>query len=121
MPYKEKEIEKLYYSVGDVASMLGENTSLIRFWAGKFSKYIHPVRNKKGNRMFTARDVNNFRLIYNLVKEKKMTLDGALKRLDDNFEGTDKRFEVISLLQGIRSDLQEVSSSLNKRIDENKS
>ena len=68
-----EESLKLYYSIGEVAEMFGVNTSLIRFWEKEFD-VIKPHKNKKGNRKFTKADVDNFHLIYHLVKEKGMTL-----------------------------------------------
>ncbi|MDO9680466.1 MAG: MerR family transcriptional regulator [Bacteroidales bacterium] len=112
MPYKEFKIEKLYYTIGEVAEILNENTSLVRFWAQKFPEYIKPARNKKGNRLFTADDLANFRLIYYLVKERGMTLDGASKRLKDNKSGVDRRVDVVEILTGIKDRLLEVSDSL---------
>lgn len=76
MPYKEKPIEKLYYSIGEVSKMFNVNTSLIRFWEKEFD-IIKPKKNKKGNRFFTKQDINNIQLIYHLVKDKGMTLSGA--------------------------------------------
>lgn len=112
MPYKEKPIEKLYYSIGEVSVILDENASLIRFWAGKFPEFIKPARNKKGNRLFTAQDLTNFKVIYYLVKERGMTLDGAAKRMKDNITGVDKRVEVISRLTAIKEKLLEVSQAI---------
>ncbi len=112
MPYKEFKIEKLYYTIGEVSEILGENTSLVRFWAQKFPEYIKPARNKKGNRLFTADDVTNFRLIHYLVKERGMTLEGASKRLKDNKSGVDRRVDVVEILSGIKDRLKEVSDSL---------
>ena len=83
MPYKEKEIEKLYFSIGEVASMFNVNTSHIRFWSKEFD-VIRPATNKKGNRMYTQSDIENFKKIYHLVKEKGFTLKGAKTELKDN-------------------------------------
>lgn len=76
MPYKEKEIEKLYFTIGEVAQMFNVNTSHIRFWSKEFD-VIRPATNKKGNRMYTQADIDNFKKIYHLVKEKGFTLKGA--------------------------------------------
>jgi len=76
MPYKEKEIEKLYYTIGEVARMFEVNTSHIRFWSKEF-EVIKPATNKKGNRLYTQSDIDNFKKIYHLVKEKGFTLKGA--------------------------------------------
>jgi len=67
MPYKEKKIEKVYYTIGEVAEMFDVNTSLIRYWEKEFD-VIKPKKNNKGNRLFTKQDIDNFHLIYNLVK-----------------------------------------------------
>jgi DNA-binding transcriptional MerR regulator len=118
MPYKEKPVEKLYYTIGEVSEILNENASLVRFWAGKFPDFIKPARNKKGNRLFTARDLANFKVIYYLVKERGMTLEGAAKRMKDNISGEDKRVEVISMLTSIKEKLLSVSASLDANATE---
>ena len=111
MPYKEKKVEKLYYTIGEVATMFKVNPSLIRFWEKEFD-IIKPKKNKKGNRFFTVQDIDNFRLIYHLVKEKGLTLQGARKKIRDNREDTNNNFEVIKTLTDIKSLLQEIKESL---------
>jgi DNA-binding transcriptional MerR regulator len=83
MPYKEKEIEKLYFTIGEVAQMFNVNTSHIRFWSKEF-EVIRPATNKKGNRLYTQSDIENFRKIYHLVKEKGFTLKGAKSELKES-------------------------------------
>ena len=112
MPYKEFKIEKLYYTVGEVAEVLDENSSLVRFWAQKFPEFIKPARNKKGNRLFTGEDMANLRLIHYLVKECGMTLEGAAKRMKDNRSGVDRRVDVIESLSSIKERLLEIKESL---------
>jgi len=111
MPYKEKKVEKLYYTIGEVATMFNVNPSLIRFWEKEFD-IIKPKKNKKGNRFFTIQDIDNFRLIYHLVKEKGLTLQGARKKIKDNREDTNNNFEVIKTLTDIKTLLQEIKESL---------
>jgi DNA-binding transcriptional MerR regulator len=111
MPYKEQKIEKLFYTIGEVAGMFDVNTSLIRFWEKEFD-IIKPKRNKKGNRLFTKQDVENFYIIFHLVKERGMTLDGARKKMKENREDTINNFEVIKSLENIKSMLLEVKESL---------
>ena len=72
--------EKLFYSMGEVAEMFDVNASLIRHWESQFS-ILRPKRNKKGNRLFSPEDVENLKMIYHLVKERGMTLEGAKKAL----------------------------------------
>lgn len=79
--YTEKELTKLYYSISEVADMFQVNTSLIRFWHKEFPNYIKPKTNAKGNRMFTPKDVVNISKIYQLVKVRGYTLDGAMKAM----------------------------------------
>ena len=76
MPYKEKEIEKKYYTIGEVAEMFAVANSLIRFWEKEFD-IINPKKNKKGNRRYTKDVIENIKLVYHLVKEKGYTLPGA--------------------------------------------
>lgn len=112
MPYIEKKVEKLYYSIGEVAEMFHVNTSLIRFWEKEFD-IIKPHKNKKGNRLFTPKDIENFHLIFHLVKEKGMTLKGAQKKLKENKEDTINNFEVVSRLKDIRDLLIEVRDNID--------
>ncbi|HLO57116.1 MAG TPA: MerR family transcriptional regulator [Bacteroidales bacterium] len=111
MPYKEKKVEKLYYSIGEVADMFSVNTSLIRFWEKEFD-VIKPKKNKKGNRFFTIQDIENIKLIYHLVKERGMTLSGAKKKLKDNREDTNNNFEVVKTLTQIKEMLLEIKEGL---------
>jgi DNA-binding transcriptional MerR regulator len=111
MPYKEPKIEKLYYTIGEVAKIFNVNTSLIRFWEKEFD-IIKPHKNKKGNRLFTPQDIENFHIIYHLVKEKGLTLKGAEKKLKENKEDTIQNFEVVSKLKSIRELLVEIKDSI---------
>lgn len=111
MPYIEKKVEKLYYSIGEVAKMFDVNTSLIRFWEKEFD-VIKPKKNKKGNRFFTKKDIDNFHLIYHLVKEKGMTLNGAKKKLKENREDTVENFEIINSLNTIKKLLLDIKENL---------
>jgi DNA-binding transcriptional MerR regulator len=111
MPYKETKVEKLYYSIGEVAKIFDVNTSLIRFWEKEFD-IIKPKKNKKGNRFFTKQDIDHFHLIYHLVKERGMTLTGAKKKLKENKDDTLNNFEVIKSLSEIKNLLIEIKDTL---------
>ena len=111
MPYKEKPIEKLYYSIGEVAKTLNVNVSLVRFWEKEFD-ILQPKKNKKGNRMFTVRDFENLKLIYHLVKERGFTLEGAKKKLIENKGDTINNFEIVSRLKEIRNFLSDLKEGL---------
>lgn len=111
MPYKETKIEKVYYTIGEVAEMFGVNTSLIRFWEKEFD-IIKPKKNKKGNRLFTKQDIDNFHIIYNLVKERGLTLKGAQQKMKDNKDDSVQNFEVVKILKNIRAMLVDVRDNI---------
>ena len=102
---------KLYYSIGEVSKMFGVNASLIRFWEKEFD-IIKPKKNKKGNRLFTKNDIDNFHIIFHLVKERGYTLDGAKKKLKDNKDDTIKSAEIVQSLQKIKGFLIELKEEL---------
>lgn len=101
----------MYWTIGEVADMFGENTSLIRFWEKEFD-IIQPKKNKKGNRLFTEKDVENLKLIHHLVKERGYTLAGAKKKLVQNPTETVNTGEVVARLKEIRGFLVELRDSL---------
>jgi DNA-binding transcriptional MerR regulator len=102
MPYKEKKIEKLYYTIGEVAEMLEVPVSTVRFWENEFD-ILKPMKNKKGNRLFTPADIKNLRIIHHLVKDEGMTLSGVKKKLSEKWEETDYKFEIGESLQKIKT------------------
>ena len=111
MPYKERKIEKVFYSIGEVADMFGVKTSLIRFWEKEFD-VIQPKKNKKGNRYFSKEDIDNFHLIFHLVKERGMTLKGAQMKLKENKTDVQNNFEIVKSLQQVKQMLLELKENL---------
>ncbi len=108
--------EKIFYSMGEVAEMFDVNQSLIRHWESQFG-VLKPKRNKKGNRLFSPQDVENLKLIYHLVKERGMTLEGAkraLKRPHGESDGMKREVELMERLQRIRALLVEVREELKE-------
>ena len=108
---KSDKIEKVYYSIGEVAELFEVNPSLIRFWEKEFD-ILKPQKNKKGNRLFTKQDLDNLRIIYHLVKERGYTLQGAREKLKQNRDGVEKNVEIIDSLQKIKSFLLEIKEEL---------
>ena len=104
-------MKKLLYSMGEVTDMFDVNASLIRYWESKFD-CIKPHKNKKGNRMFTPSDIENFKLIYHLVKEKGMTLEGANSAMKRRGKSVKRDVSILERLQNIRAMLVEVRESL---------
>lgn len=117
VPYKEPKIEKVFYSIGEVAEMFQVNASLIRFWDKEFTT-LKPTKNKKGNRLFTPQDLEHFRLIYHLVKEKGMTIKGARQLLQNNKEGATRTFEAVKKLLDIKAQLVALRDEMEPATDE---
>ena len=111
MPYKAKQVQKLYYSIGEVSEMFGVNASLIRFWEKEF-EIIKPKKNSKGNRMFTQQDVANIKLIFHLVKERGFTLEGAKRKIKENKDDSVDQMELVDSLKRVKSFLEELKASL---------
>lgn len=110
-----KALSKLYYSIGEVAEMFDVNHSLIRFWEKEFA-IIQPKKNKKGNRLFTPKDIENFNKIYHLVKIQGFTLEGAKKELKkkstpENISENTLN-DVVSQLEEIKAKLLKLKGSL---------
>lgn len=103
--------EKRYYSIGELAKAFDVNASLIRFWDKEFD-VLKPKKNAKGNRMFTPEDLKNLQLIYHLVKERGFTLEGAKIHLKEGQKKTLDKFEIISKLEGIKAQLQQIKEGL---------
>jgi DNA-binding transcriptional MerR regulator len=108
MPYKERKVEKLYYSIGEVAEMLVVPVSTIRFWENEFD-ILKPMKNKKGNRLFTPADIKNLKI---LVKEEGMTLSGAKKKLAVKWDETEYKYEISESLQNIKSMLLDIRDNI---------
>jgi len=111
MPYKKKEITKLYYSIGEVAEMFDVNSSLIRYWEKEF-EVLKPKKNAKGNRLFTQKDLENLKLIFHLVKERGFTLDGAKRKLKEDKKSLEDNYEMIQSLKKVKSFLEEIKDNL---------
>lgn len=105
------EIKKLLYSMGEVSEMFDVNPSLIRYWESQFD-VLRPKKNKKGNRLFTSEDVQMLKLIYHLVKEQGMTLEGAKRSLKQNRGSVARDSELLERLQRVRALLVEVREDL---------
>jgi len=107
----DHKIEKIYYSISEVAELFEVNQSLIRFWEKEFD-ILSPQKNKKGNRLFTKDDIENLKLIYHLVKERGYTLQGAREKLKQNRENVVNTVQMISSLNRVKEFLLELKKEL---------
>lgn len=105
-------MERLFYTIGEVADMLGENVSLVRYWSDYFSKFLKPHRNAKGNRMYTSEDIEVLRQIYYLVKGQKMTLEGTVRKMTEDRRSVESRVKAVASLKLIREQLEEIRKTL---------
>ena len=102
MPYKEFNIEKVFYSIGEVAEKFDLPTSTLRYWEQEFS-ILKPKRNRTGTRFYTKKDIETLELIFHLVKERGMTLKGAKQKIRENKDELDSTQQVVRKLHHIRS------------------
>ena len=102
---------KRYYSTGEVAKAFNVNASLIRFWDKEFEA-LKPKKNAKGNRRFTPEDVQNLKLIFNLVKERGYTLEGAKTYLKEQNQKSLNYFDIITKLERVRNELIKIKNQL---------
>ncbi|NII24931.1 MerR family transcriptional regulator [Pseudoflavitalea sp. X16] len=110
MPVDEVLFQRQYYAIGEVAEMFGVNQSLLRFWENEFD-IIQPRKNRKGDRHFRPIDIKNLELIYDLLRRRKLTIEGAKAFLKKNKQGRES-FEMIQSLQKVKEFLLEIKASL---------
>ncbi|RIJ41740.1 MerR family transcriptional regulator [Pontibacter oryzae] len=115
MPYKEKDIEKQYYTIGEVAGMFQVAPSLIRFWETEFEQ-LRPKKNKKGNRQYTPKDIETLRTVYHLVKERGYTIQGAKDVMRNKPVQAKDKMEIIESLAKVRTFLQGIKDQLNTKV-----
>ena len=111
MPKLKDDIEKLYYSIGEISEMFNVSKSLIRFWESEFD-LLRPHKNSKGDRRFTKQNIQQFQLIYHLVKEKGFTLDGAKREIKENKDKLIKKQKTVASLKKIKGFLEEMRDKL---------
>lgn len=104
MALKKNKIQRLYFSIGEVAQMFEVNESTLRFWEKEFDT-IHPRKTSKGTRFYKQEDIDAIRLIYHLVKERGMTLAGARQKLKENPETTIRQEDIVNRLKQIKEEL----------------
>src|SRR5690606_5759941 len=104
------ELEEKYYSIGEVASMFGVNTSHIRFWTNEFK--LKPRTTRKGGRLYLPSDIEQLRLIHHLVKEKKHTIKGAQEKLKQSKTLVENQLDLKTALTQLKSQLEHIKQQL---------
>jgi len=111
MGFNTQPTEKILYKISEVAKMFDVNVSAVRFWEKEFD-ILKPKKNKKGNRLFTVKDINNIKIIYHLLKERGFTVEGAKKKIKDNKADTINNIEIVNHLKDIRGFLVNLRKQL---------
>ncbi|MCD8739549.1 MerR family transcriptional regulator [Mucilaginibacter roseus] len=111
MPYKEREINKMYYTMGEVSAMFDVNQSLLRFYEKEFD-ILQPKKNKKGNRYFTNEDIENLKVIFHLIRDKGYTINGAKEHMRNNMGESKDQQRVLNALENLKKFLLEVRDQL---------
>ena len=105
--------EKLYYSIGEVADMFGVSKSLIRYWETEFSM-LKPHKNSKGDRRFTKENIEQLHLIFDLVKNRGFTIEGAKNEIRQNKDLIKQRQALLQKLIHLKADMMKLKESLNQ-------
>lgn len=112
MPEITLDDKKLYYSISEVAAMFGVKDSLLRYWETEFPQQIKPKKGARGIRSYRREDIEQLRIIYDLVKERGLKIAAAREILKRNKEGVPKPVEVVMRLKEIRAQLVEMKEAL---------
>jgi DNA-binding transcriptional MerR regulator len=106
---------KIFFSIKEAAEMAGESESTLRYWESEFQNVISPKRNEGGTRFYSPKDMEDIRLIRFLLREKKLTLEGARKSLKNNKESAEKQAKLLERLRHIHRELKEFAKSFEIR------
>lgn len=109
VPEDEILFRKQYYPIGEVATMFGVNISLLRHWEGEFGMALR--KNKKGDRFFRPVEIKLLQLIYDLLRRRKFTIEGAKEHIK-GVKTVDRRYEMIQSLQQLKTFLHEIKAHL---------
>jgi DNA-binding transcriptional MerR regulator len=103
--------EKVYYNIGEISKAFNVNSSLLRFWEKEF-KELNPKKKSNGIRKYTNDDIEILKKIYHLLKEKKLTIEGAKVSMSNQKDNLDKYIAIKSKLENIKDELEKIKSKL---------
>ncbi|MDR2915320.1 MAG: MerR family transcriptional regulator [Tannerella sp.] len=107
-------VTKMFYSIKEVASLLGETEPTLRYWEGEFQDVISPQRNERGVRFYKEKDIDDIRLIKYLIRDCGLTLDGVRKKLRNNKESAVRQAKVVQHLENIRAKLKDLGEAMDE-------
>ena len=114
MPVKKDIDLKQYFSISEVAERFGVTVTLLRYWEKQFPTIIKPRKGGRGVRFYTQKDIDDIALVFHLVKENGMTLEGARKVIVQQRGVVEKNKEIVDHLKSIRNELQSISKALGE-------
>jgi len=112
MEKENEELQKLYYTISEVAEMFGVSTSLIRYWETEFT-FLKPHKNSKGDRRFTKQNIEQLQIIYHLVKERGFTLEGAKNEISENKKKLQAKNQIMENLKSLKKKLLDLKAELD--------
>ncbi|HZH73602.1 MAG TPA: MerR family transcriptional regulator [Mariniphaga sp.] len=107
----KKQIEKIFFTIGEVAQLLGVTPSSIRYWENNFDD-LKPQKSSGGTRLFSKDDIETLKLINYLVKERGLTIKGARLKLKQNRSDTVNTWEIVKRLQTVREKLVDIKNGM---------
>jgi len=110
---KKSNIEKVFFSIGEAAEIIGVSASSIRYWEKMFDELI-PRKTEKGTRLFSRQDIELLKLIHHLVKERGMTIKGVRQKLKENREETIHTWEIVRRLQYVKAELTAICNEMDR-------
>ena len=107
------ELKNKYYSIGEVADILKVSKPKIRYWEKEFNQFVKPRRSRRGDRMFSVKDIENLKMIQHLVEDLGFTLEGAREYLKNKKDALKAKIEIIDILKGVKKELEDIRDSIN--------
>ena len=114
MPYKEYVPGKIYSSIAEVAQLLNESTSRVRFWTDHFNSFVKPVINARGDRKYTESGIDSLKVIQYLVTQRRMTLEGAASTMKNSMENTAREAQIVYRLRRIQERLNDIAQIIDE-------
>ena len=108
------EDTKIYYSIKEVSASLQESESTLRYWESEFRNIISPMRNERGVRYYSEKDIEDVRLIKYLIRDCGLTLEGVRKRLKNNKDAVERQAKAVQHLKNIRAEVKALDNALNE-------
>lgn len=102
---------KQFYTISEVSEMFSLPASLLRFWEKEFPS-IHPKKSPTGARMYTKEDLEEIRLVNDLVKGRNMKIAAARELIQRNRDGAKNSSDLLQRMLSVREQLVAIKNEL---------